>query len=215
MTSVEVETAARQQYNAVGDTNWSQSEIMSLIYAACLDMARKSFIIEDVFSSSTVASQQEYSYPTNVISIKRVTYAGAKLEKISFKEDDYLTGQNQATTATGTPTHYAEFNNTIYLRPTPSAVGTLKVFAFVEPQAVTTTSTLEIPTLFHMDLVDFVLSRMYAKDKDFNSAQYFQGLWADHIMEAKKYVKRRYKGDAFAAVQDEEQLGQVGVGYIR
>jgi len=215
MTSTEVETAAREQYNAVGDTNWSQTEIMRLIYAACLDMARKSLCIEDVFSASTVASQQEYSYPTNVISIKRVTYEGARLEKITFKEDDYLTGRNQATTATGTPTHYAEFNNTIYLRPTPAAVGTLKVFAYVEPQAVTTTSTLEIPTLFHMDLVDFVLSRMYAKDKDFNSAQYFQGMWDKHVIEARKYVRIKSKGDSFAAVQDEEQLGQVGVGYIR
>ena len=215
MTSLEIEEASRQQYNAVGDTNWSTSEIMTLIYAACLDMARKSFVIEDVFSSSTVASQQEYSYPTNVISIKRVTYEGAKLEKISFREDDYLTGQNQATTSTGTPTHYSEFNNTIYLRPTPSAVGTLKVFAYVEPQAVTSSSTLEIPTLFHMDLVDYVLGRMYAKDKDFNSAQYFQGLWNEHLLEAKKYVKKRYKGDSFAAVQDDELLGQVGVGYIR
>lgn|SRR3990167_2822641 len=215
MTLSELETAAREQYNAVGDTNWSSSEIRTLVYGACLDMARKALVIEDVFSSSTVASQQEYSYPTNVISIKRVTYAGAKLEKISFREDDYLTGQNQATTSTGTPTHYAEFNNTIYLRPTPSAVGTLKVFAYVEPQALTSASTLEIPTLFHMDLVDYVIGRMYAKDKDFNSAQYFQGLWDKHLLEAKKYVRTRYKGDAFAAVQDEEQLGQVGVGYIR
>lgn len=215
MTSLEIETAARQQYNAVGDTNWSTSEIMTLIYAACLDMARKSFVIEDVFSSSTLASQQEYTYPTNTISIKRVTYEGAKLEKISFREDDYLTGQNQATTSTGTPTHYAEFNNTIYLRPTPSAVGTLKVFAYVEPQAVTSASTLEIPTLFHMDLVDYVLGRMYAKDKDFNSAQYFQSLWDKHIVDAAKYVRKKNKGDSFAAVQDDELLGQVGVGYIR
>jgi hypothetical protein len=215
MTSTEVETAARQQYNAVGDTNWSQSEIMNLIYAACLDMARKSLVIEDIFTASTVASQQEYTYPTNVISIKRVTYAGKRLEKITFREDDYLTGQNQATTATGTPTHYAEFNNTIFLRPMPAEVGTLKVFAYVEPQAVTTTSTLEIPTLFHMDLVDFVLSRMYAKDKDFSSAQYFGDLWKTHVMEARKYVRIKNKGDSFAAVQDDEMLGQVGAGYIR
>jgi hypothetical protein len=215
MTSTEVETAAREQYNAVGDTNWSQTEVMRLIYAACLDMARKSLVIEDVFTAATVAAQQEYTYPTNTISIKRVTYNGAKLEKISFKEDDYLTGRNQATTATGTPTHYSEFNNTIYLRPTPAEIGTLKVFAYVEPQAVTTTSTLEIPSLFHMDLVDFVLARMYAKDKDFNSAQYFQNLWGTHITEARKYVRIKNKGDSFAAVQDEEQLGQVGVGYIR
>lgn len=215
MTSVEVETAAREQYNALGDTNWSQTEMMRLIYAACLDMAKKTLIIEDVFTSSTVVGQSEYTYPTNCISIKRVTYEGAKLEKISFREDDYLTGQNQATTAQGTPTHYAEWNNTIYLRPVPSEVGDLKVFAYVEPQAVTTTSTLEIPTLFHMDLVDFVLARMYAKDKDFNSAQYFDGMWKEHLLDAKKYAKKKNRGDSFAAVLDEEQMGQVGPGYLR
>lgn len=212
MTPVEVETAARQQYNAVGDTNWSQAEMMTLIFAGCLEMARKSFIIEDTFTTPTVIGQQDYTYPTNTISIKRVTYDGRKLGKITFRQDDYLTGNGTDVTTQGTPLVYTEWNNTIYLRPLPDSVVNLEVFAYVCPQAVTTTSVLEIPTLFHMNLVDYVLSRMYAKDKDFNSSQYFKGMWDTHIVEARKYARIKNKGDSFAQVVDEDTLNNNIIG---
>lgn len=212
MTPAEVETAARQQYNAVGDTNWSQSEIMTLIYGGCLEMARDCKIIERTYSTTTVASQQEYSFPTNTIGIKRITYNGRKLVKTSFKEDDYLTGNNQASTGEGDVRFYQEWNETIYLRPIPPEALTLKLWCYVEPQAVTTTSTLEVPTQFHLCLVDYVLSRMYAKDKDFASAKYFRDLWDLHLKKAMAWQQKRTKADAFAAVQDEESMANTILG---
>lgn len=214
MTPLEIEEYARQQYNAVGDSFFTQTEVMRSIYRACLEMAREALLIEKVFTASTVASQQEYDFPENAISIKRIAYNGNKLHPISFQEDDALTLNNSTTTASGTPQYYAEWNETFFLRPIPAEVGTLKVFAYVEPQTVSSTSSLEIPSMFHMGLVDPVLRDMYAKDKDFISAKYFDDRWEKTKLEAKKWARKRKRGDSFAGVKDEESLPTTILGAV-
>ena len=214
MTPTEIETAARNQYNAIGDNFWSQTEILNLIWQACIELAGLTKCIERVYTTSTVASQQEYSYPTSAVSIKRITYEGKKLQAITMREDDAITGLNQATTDEGTPQDYAIWNETIYLRPSPSAVGTLKIFSINKPQQVTITSTIEVPDQFHMGLVDYILERMAAKDRQIDLAKYYHDLWEKTKVEAMKWHKRNKRGDSFASVQDEEQLNGSYLGLI-
>lgn len=214
MTPSEINTAARQRYNAVGDTFWPDAEIYDLIYHACLELATEALLIERVFTTSTVASQQEYDFPTNAISIKRITYNGKKLVPITFREDDVLTVLNQATTSTGDPTSYAVWNNVFYLRPIPASVQTLKVWAYVEPQAVASSSTLEIPTEFHMSIVNFILAEMSAKNKNYEGAQYYRSLWEKDVNRAKRFSRKKNVGDAFQFVKNVDLAPQTDLGNI-
>ena len=70
MTPSQIETAARRKYNAVGDSLWSTEEIFGLIDAAQLDSCSEGMLIEKIFTSSTVADQEEYDEPDNVVQIK-------------------------------------------------------------------------------------------------------------------------------------------------
>ncbi len=204
MTTAEVETAARRKINAVSSTFWSQTEIMDLIYQGCLEMAREALVVENTYTTTSVADQQEYAYPTNVISIKRVTYNGYKVEPITFRQGDSISLSNAITVTTGTPQGYAMWDETLYFYPTPSASSvTIKVFAQVEPQAVTSTSTLEIPSQFHMDLVDFVVGEMHAKDENFELANWYNSRWEKAKMRAKAWKAKSKRGDAPASVHDE------------
>lgn len=214
MTPAEIILAARQKYNAVGDTNWSDSEICTLIYAGELELfAECGMVIENTFSTSTVASTREYALPSNAASIKRIEYDGKKLFPITFRDDDSLTNQNEATTATGTPEYYSIFDSTVYLRPIPSAVATLTMYANCEPQAVTTTSVLEIPPFTHGALVDFVTAEMASKDLNFQMANYYMNKWQNvHIPRIKKRIKLNKRGDGFAIVQSEELLPHGSLG---
>ena len=213
MTPSAVEEAARQRYNAVNETFWSQDEIFTLEYLASQEMALETKCIERTYTTTTVASTQEYAYPTNVISIKRVTYNGAKLAPIDLRRMDSLTLNTSSTTVTGTPDYYAEWNGTLILFPTPDAAQTLKVYSFNEPQVITVSSTLEIPTAFHGRLVNYILSEMYAKDKDFPSAKYYKDLWLKDIQEVKRWIARRRRGDSFATVVDESSLQNTILGF--
>lgn len=204
MTPGEVATYARQQYNAVNDSFFADSELYKHIWLAQDIMSKECKVIENTYTTATVVGQQEYTYPTNAIAIKRITYDGKRLSPIKMREDDILTGFNASTTATGLPQYYFVFDRIIYLRPVPDSVLTIKIYSFDKPQEVSTTSTLDVPDEFHLDLVDFVLWRMAAKDQNFNSAAYYQKQWEGALARAKQWSRKRLVADGFNVVRDED-----------
>lgn len=207
MTPTEIVTAARNKYNSVGDNFFSDSEIYGLIYQACLEMSNECpGVIETSSTSATVSGTQSYVLPTYAIQVKRLTYDGAKLTKINMREDDALTMLNQSTTATGTPQYYYEWADYVYLRPIPDAVGTLKFFTYNEPQSITVNSTLEVPTQFHSDIVNYVVSEMCAKDENYTAATFYENKWQKGLSRVKRFLQKKKKGDSFSQVQNEETL---------
>lgn len=214
MTPAEIQEYARQQWNAVGDQFFSDSEFYRHLYGAQMELAKETNCIRRVFTTSTVADQQEYAKPTNCISIKRITYNGLKIFKITDREDDSLTLNNSTTTATGTPQYYFEWGSSIFLRPVPAEVGTLKIFCYCQPQAVSSTSTMEVPERYHLQIPDYLLWKMALKEKNFEAAREFMGLWQGHLIEAKKYERKLLRGDSFVSVQDQETLPLTVIGAL-
>ena len=208
MTPLQISGAAREKYNAVGDTNWSDTELMTLIYAACMEILTdvNAPAIEDTFSMSTVIGTQAYIFPTLATSIERLTYNGKKLFPITQREDDSLTIQNDTITDSGQPSYYYEVDGYVYLRPIPDAVGTLKFWFEKEPSVITTTSTMEVPSFTHTKIIDFVVSEMAAKDLNFNMATYYRELWKEHKKNITSVFRMNRRGDSFAVVQVEEIL---------
>jgi hypothetical protein len=207
LTVTDLETLIRQETNTVGDTFWSSNELQTLMWQAHLELAREAMLIERTYTTLSVATQQEYDYPTNTISIKRVTYDGEKLEPITMREDDALTLSDSTTVSVGRPRYYFVWNETLYLRPVPDTSDlTIKIFSYNEPQQITTTSAFEIPCQFIADTKYFVMSAMAAKEGDINKSQYYRNLWDKTVAAAKKWSKKRLRGDSFSAVQDWETL---------
>lgn len=214
MTPAQIETQARQAYNAVGETFWSQAEILAIIWRACLEISTEAKCIERTYTTTTVSGTQEYAYPTNVISIKRVTYNGVKLSPMDLRRLDSITLNNTTTTITGSPDYYAEWNGTIILFPTPDDAQELKIYSYNEPQEVVTSSqALEVPSAFHGRIVNYVLAEMYAKDKDFNSSTYYRNLWVQDKKEIQRWIQKRRRGDSFQTVLDEESLPNSILGF--
>lgn len=215
MTPTQIETRARSKYNAIGDSYFSQEEILDFIYQGCIELAQDALVIEATpQSTSTVIGQRSYAYPTNAVSIKRITYEGKKLKKINFREDDIITGLNQSTADQGTPQYYSIWNDVIYLRPIPAAVGTLVIYSYKEPSTITITSTIEIPTRYHMSLVDFAVKEMALKDSNVNVADRLQARWDKFVLKAKASERKKERGDSFSAVQDEEMMSEGFFGIV-
>ena len=204
MTPAEIELAARQKYNAVNDTFWSSSEIMGYIYDACLEMATETHCIENTFTTSTVADQQEYEWPANAISIKRIEVDGLKLVPITFREDDLVSQTTSTTSVTGAPQYYTVWDEVFALRPIPSSILDMKVYAVCEPQAVTSTSVLEVPSAFHNIIVHYVTAEMASKDENFATADRLQAKFDKGLMRLKKHMRKMKRGDSFASVQSED-----------
>jgi len=212
MSPSEIETAARAKYNAASDTFFTSAEIYNLIYQGQLELSNEMNLIQAIYTTTTTSGTRQYSFPTQTRSIKRVEYinlsgAGVKLEPITFREDDALTLVNVASTTLGSPQFYTVFNYNLYLRPGPDTTGcTIKIFSYNEPQVVTATSVLDVPTNYHMDIVDFVVMHMYLKDKDPTMAAAYKIGWDQAKARAKRNVQKQKRGDAFTIVQNEDNL---------
>ena len=200
MTPAELESAARNRYNAIGDSFFSSAMIMDLIYHGEMELANECFLIEDTFETTSVDGTREYSYPTNAISIRRVEYNGEKLSPTALESDP----KTNTTAPEGTPAEYAIWEETLVLFPTPAVTGdTIKVFAYCQPQAVTTDSTtLSIPVRYHLTLIDYILEGMAAKDSNFQMASYYRNKWEKSKQDAKRTHAKVKRGDQFAVVRD-------------
>lgn len=213
LTPSEILTYARSKYNAAGDLFFTDAELYYLIYQAQLELSvEMPGIVEAIYTTTTTAGTNAYAFPTPTRVIRRIEYinlsgSAQKLEPITWREDDALTLVNVASTTQGTPTFYTTYNYTMYLRPTPdTSACTIKVYSYNEPQVVTATSVLDIPTPFHMDICDFMVMHMYLKDKDPRMAKCYADLWQAGKSRAKRWVQKKKRGDAFTVVMNEDNL---------
>lgn len=214
MTPTQLEDLCRAQYNATNDTFFSQAEIFRHLYQAELELCQRAQTIRNIYTANTVAGTQEYAYPTTAMSIKRITYAGTKLSPITFREDDAITLSNATTTAQGTPAYYFLWDNSIFLRPVPSAAAQLKIFTYDRPTDVTAVSTLSTPDRYHHYLIDYVLWRMALKDSKDGLAREYRGAWDKSVQIVQQWERRLLRGDSFFGVQDNEQLAETVIGAI-
>lgn len=207
-TPTELVTKARERYNANDDNFWSNSSLYQLIYEAQMVLAREALCIQRIHETTTVASTREYAKPTNTISIKRVEYDGIRVRPYSWREDDAYTFDDSTTTVEGSPEYYTEWNESIFLRPTPDDAKTLKIYSYMQPQIVTQTSTLEVPDEFHSDILLYMLAEMASKEQNYNAANRYYDQWLMAVREAKKWYRRKKRGDDFAVVFNEDVYSQ-------
>lgn len=214
MTPSEIETAARRMLNAHGSSFWSSDEIIgNYLYMAAMELAGETFCIENRYTTTSVASQQEYAIPTRALAVKRVEYDGQKLRPISFQQLDSI-DLNTATTITGTPQYYYHFDESIGLFPAPSTAGkNITVYSYDEPSVPTSTSTLEIPTRFHGYLVVGVAYYMSLKELGHPHTPRFEVHWARAIDKVRRSVRLRNK-DNFHTVLREEDQPSTNLGMI-
>lgn len=216
MTPAQVEEAIRRGYNAESDNFYASDEVLKIIYRGEAELAREALAIEARDTTvPTVIGTRIYSWPSLLISVRRVEYDGTALQAIDFRQDDQDTSYSATTTQTGTPLYYAVWGKSIYLRPVPNAVKTLTIYGYQEPTLLTTASTvLSVPSEFHSDLITYGLMNACLKDKDYDGASYYRDIWDKRKLEAKAWMRKRRRSDQFAAVKDEELFGRTLLGNI-
>lgn len=207
MLPSDIYNAACDLYNAVGDSYFSETLMLNWIWQGCHELAKKAWINEVLYTGTTTANQQTYSYPTNAIAIKRVSVNGKKLKRYTFRDDDAITLSNQSIVTTGWPIYYTDWDFSINMRPIPDSNYVLDIYYFSdEPQITSPSQELITPTLFHFDLVDYLLWRMFAKDKDIANMTLHAQLWQEHVKDCVAYKARLKKTDSFKTVQSEDTL---------
>lgn len=216
MTPTEIETSARRRMNAVGSKFWSSEEIIeNYLYEAALEMAQETFCIENRYTQTTVADQQEYAVPSLMLAVKRVTYDGRKkLRPISRLQLDSI-DFNTNTTVTGVPQYYYLLDEVIGLYPAPAEALELKITTYDAPAPTTSTSTLQIPSRLHGFLVMGVVWHMSMKELGHPNTRMFEFQWNgagnpnSSIAKARKAIRMVNKDQFATVVLEENQPGTV------
>jgi hypothetical protein len=203
---------ARQYYNAVGDDFFPDDLVYNWIWGAQLEAAQESFCIERVYTADSVASQQEYSFPENAIAIKNLKYNGRELDKISQQDYDAMT-YAASTAPEGTPRCYYQWASSIFLYPTPDTAitGGIQIFTYDRPEPVTSVSTLDLDTQFHIDVVHYCVAQMFAMDQNAAFADRYQGMWTEGKERMKVWARKKRRGDKMAQVQRDDLQAPLGV----
>lgn len=204
MTPTQLETAARQRYNAVGDDFYPTAMIYDLIYEAAMDLATETRCIKNIYTSDSVASQAEYEKPTNAIGVIKVLYNERELLPISLRErQGQLVGSSYPE---GTPCFYTLWGDSVFLTPTPVTAVTsgIKMYTYDQATAISVSSVLTVPERYHIKMVDFIIAHMHGKDNNRGQFEYYMNIWQDHVKAAKKFERKMNGQDRMAHVHDIE-----------
>jgi len=205
--------------NAVGSKFWSSEEIIGdYLYQAALEMAQETFCIQNRYTQTTVADQQEYAAPSLLLAVKRITYDQQKLRPISQLQLDSI-DFNTNTTVTGEPQYYYYEDETIGLYPVPTEDKELNITTYDQPAVTTSTSTLQIPSRFHGFLVTGVCWYMSMKELGHPNTRMFEYQWNgagnpnNCINKVRKSIRMVNK-DQFNTVILEENQPSTPIGMV-
>lgn len=137
-------------------------------------------LLEKVTTADTVAEQQEYTLPVDILILKHVTLKDQgqesyfRLRPLNLNDfNSYIDGWDGSTFTRGLPTVYTIFAEKIILFPVPDFGVTdgLKIYYNRKPVVVADgLDTPDLPELYHESLVKHCLSMAYELDEDWDAA---------------------------------------------
>jgi hypothetical protein len=160
---------------------WGDVELYALISARAQTACAVLGLIEDTDSSTaTVASTQNYDWPSDASAIRKVTCDGKPLQEMTFREWDE--NKLNGTTPEGEPFGYVNFNRQIILVPIPNDVYDL-VFYYepYHPWITVPAGTIDLPAVLHPALMDGVMADMFAKANNAQMATMYENKWTGHM----------------------------------
>jgi len=196
--------------------NWSDAELLRIIEKKANECLSLIGLVE-IKSTTTVsvAGQADYNYPTNMVRIRRIWYAGQPLKYLDFRQ--FEARKPQGIAPTGTPREFGLFNSVITLMPTPTVSSdTITIYGEGQQTPLTSTSVqLDIPSLFHGAICDGVIAEMFAKDLNAGFADRYNQKWNEfHLPAMRDYAKRGRRRGLPHVVADADRLLETEFGVI-
>lgn len=137
-------------------------------------------LLEKAAVSSTVANQQEYSMPTDLLIFRQVSHKPSgfrsymRLKGYSFVEfNELVDGFDGTEYPTGTPNVFTIHAEKLILFPIPeqSITNSLKIYYNRKPVDVTNqASVLDLPDSYFEPIVKYCMTQAYEMDEDWEAA---------------------------------------------
>lgn len=196
--------------------NWTNTELYRIIQKKCNEALATIGLIDSKDTSTvSVANQADYDYPDNFVRIRRVLYDNQPLKYITSRQFESRTPSGVA--PTGLPREFTLFNNVISLTPTPdTSSDTITIYGEKQQSDITSSSsTIDIPSIFHGAICDGVISEMFAKDLNSGLYDRYNSKWDNiHLPSMREFAKRRRRRGLPTTVIDADALLETEFGVI-
>jgi len=196
--------------------NWSNPELFALMQARaneCLSIIGLQEAIDSTLT--TTAGTNQYTTPSGVLRIRRLYVDNQPLKYVTWRQ--FEARQPQGTAPSGTPTEWSQFAGSLFLTPTPSTSSlVIKLFCEKQQSAITSTSsTIDVPEVFHYALADGILADMFAKDLNTAMVSHFGGKFENtHKPAMREFAKRRKRIGSPITVVDADSLVETEWGLV-
>lgn len=194
----EIKIRAKRSFGDEASVQLFDADIIRWINDAMREIAQQNDLLETLATTTLVTNQAEYTFPTDMLTLRAIRVGNQKLSSLSLQQaDEYITNyENPAGYSTGTPTHFWVWANKFTLYPTPDASSPtdLKTYYTRIPVEVNVDADVpEIGTKYHNRILEYVLQQAYEMDEDWEAsgnkgAQFNAGL--NNLKEADSWTER-------------------------
>lgn len=135
---------------------------------------------------TTISGYPAYSLPPDFKRLYTVSRADSSFNETPLRRREQ-TQFDALPVQSGQPTDYLIFSNTLKLWPTPDDIYQVQFDYYAKPDPTADSPT--IPEEYRHLLVDWALARCYARENDYNSGQYHQGVFDREVMKMRGEVQ--------------------------
>lgn len=187
----------QRQFGDESGVQVTNDDIIRWINDAQRDIGQAQEILETIATTTSVVDQASYIIPSDIISLKRVTYAGKNIKNVSLQEfDQYITDNQDTPTIndTGTPEIFYSYGEEISFYPVPNVAGDdIKLYYSQFPAEVASAvDDLTLPIKYHNRIVEYCLQQAYELDENFEAASYKESQFSNSMSQMKEDVSWKH-----------------------
>jgi hypothetical protein len=178
----------KRQFGDESGVQLQDADITRWVNQAQMEIVNKNPMIQAVATQNSVSGTQTYAIPPDMIQIESVMFDGNILEPQSFEGIRSVLGVDNSNK--GLPIYWYTWANLIYLWPIPTTVKVISVNYSKTPKQVTGSGdTLGVPDRYYDRVLEYVMSKAYELDEDWQGHTVNKQAFEDKLMEANNAEK--------------------------
>lgn len=179
----DVITYVKRQFGDESGVQITNDDIMRWANQAQMEIVNKNPIIQATATQDAVVGQQTYDPPPDIIQIESVMFDNCILEPKGFEDIRAALGPDNGGTS-GIPGMWYTWANKLYLWPTPDRIKQIAVNYSKAPTVLTSEADLlSVPDRYFDRVCEYVNSKAYELDEDWNAHQVQRQQFEDKLLE--------------------------------
>jgi hypothetical protein len=181
-TLADVAIVIKRQFGDESGVQITDSDITNWVNQAQMEIVNKNPMIQATAVTTAVSGTQTYAVPPDMVQIESVMFNGNILAPTNFEDMRSQLGSDNGTP--GTPGWWYVWANLIYLWPIPNTAQAIAVNYSKYPTRVSSPADkLGVPDRYFDRVCEFVMSKAYELDEDWNGYRVNAQKFEDKLQE--------------------------------